>query len=117
MLRFGGEITTSNETSPTYYHPRHFGRRSLHSLRLQAGTGKKLIAVLDAQAGVQYDGEEPPKAAADDRLAIEAWNYLCANGAGQGGKKLEKAIWFYNHSWSYVAKVMSISQAYAATYP
>ncbi|MFD1500781.1 lytic transglycosylase domain-containing protein [Streptosporangium lutulentum] len=46
-----------------------------------------------------------------------AANYLCANGAGQGGKKLEKAIWFYNHSWSYVAKVMSISQAYAATYP
>jgi hypothetical protein len=46
-----------------------------------------------------------------------AANYLCANGAGQGGKKLEKAIWFYNHSWSYVAKVMSISRGYAATYP
>ncbi|WP_229810975.1 lytic transglycosylase domain-containing protein [Streptosporangium pseudovulgare] len=46
-----------------------------------------------------------------------AANYLCANGAGQGGKKLEKAVWFYNHSWDYVSKVMSIAQAYARTYP
>ncbi|MER6828554.1 lytic transglycosylase domain-containing protein [Streptosporangium sp. NPDC000563] len=46
-----------------------------------------------------------------------AANYLCANGAGKGGKKLEKAIWFYNHSWSYVAKVMGISRGYAAAYP
>ncbi|MEU9834547.1 lytic transglycosylase domain-containing protein [Streptosporangium sp. NPDC048047] len=46
-----------------------------------------------------------------------AANYLCANGAGQGGKKLEKSIWFYNHSWAYVSKVMSIAQAYARTYP
>ncbi|MGJ6968114.1 lytic murein transglycosylase [Streptosporangium sp. G11] len=46
-----------------------------------------------------------------------AANYLCANGAGRGGKKLEKAVWFYNHSWSYVAKVMGISRGYAAAYP
>jgi len=46
-----------------------------------------------------------------------AANYLCANGAGKGGKKLEKAVWFYNHSWSYVAKVMGISRGYAAAYP
>ncbi|MEU8384961.1 lytic transglycosylase domain-containing protein [Streptosporangium sp. NPDC048865] len=46
-----------------------------------------------------------------------AANYLCANGAGRGGKKLEKAIWFYNHSWSYVAKVMAVSRGYAAAYP
>ncbi|WP_433240728.1 lytic murein transglycosylase [Streptosporangium sp. CA-135522] len=44
-------------------------------------------------------------------------NYLCANGAGQGGKKLEKAVWFYNHSWSYVGKVLSIAQGYARAYP
>ncbi|MFD0891126.1 lytic murein transglycosylase, partial [Streptosporangium algeriense] len=46
-----------------------------------------------------------------------AANYLCANGAGQGGKKLEKAVWFYNHSWAYVNKVLSIAQAYARAYP
>ncbi|MFF0578943.1 lytic transglycosylase domain-containing protein [Streptosporangium saharense] len=46
-----------------------------------------------------------------------AANYLCANGAGQGGKKLEKAVWFYNHSWAYVNKVLSTAQAYARAYP
>ncbi|MGN9841794.1 lytic transglycosylase domain-containing protein [Nonomuraea sp. H19] len=45
-----------------------------------------------------------------------AANYLCANGAGKGGEKLRKAIWFYNHSWDYVNKVMSIAAAYAKTY-
>ncbi|GHH64767.1 hypothetical protein GCM10017673_08000 [Streptosporangium violaceochromogenes] len=46
-----------------------------------------------------------------------AAGYLCANGAGQGGARLEKAVWFYNHSWSYVAKVMAIARAYAHAYP
>ncbi|GAA3656707.1 hypothetical protein GCM10022224_019750 [Nonomuraea antimicrobica] len=45
-----------------------------------------------------------------------AANYLCANKAGQGGEKLRKAIWFYNHSWDYVNKVMGIAAAYARTY-
>ncbi|GAA3128357.1 hypothetical protein GCM10010466_18860 [Planomonospora alba] len=46
-----------------------------------------------------------------------AANYLCANGAGQGGKKLEKAVWFYNHSWSYVRKVLGLAEGYARAYP
>ncbi|MEV2267379.1 lytic transglycosylase domain-containing protein [Nonomuraea africana] len=45
-----------------------------------------------------------------------AANYLCANGAGQGGQKLRKAVWFYNHSWDYVNKVLSLSDAYARAY-
>ncbi|GAA3467141.1 lytic transglycosylase domain-containing protein [Nonomuraea roseola] len=45
-----------------------------------------------------------------------AANYLCANGAGQGGQKLRKAVWFYNHSWEYVNKVLGLSEAYARTY-
>jgi hypothetical protein len=45
-----------------------------------------------------------------------AANYLCANGAGKGGQKLRKAIWFYNHSWSYVDKVLGYAQAYARDY-
>ncbi|MEV4160109.1 lytic transglycosylase domain-containing protein [Nonomuraea dietziae] len=45
-----------------------------------------------------------------------AANYLCANGAGQGGQKLRKAVWFYNHSWAYVNKVLGLSEAYARTY-
>ncbi len=46
-----------------------------------------------------------------------AAGYLCANGAGQGGAKLEKAIWFYNHSSAYVSKVLNLARAYAAAYP
>ncbi|MFI6386233.1 lytic transglycosylase domain-containing protein [Nonomuraea sp. NPDC050540] len=45
-----------------------------------------------------------------------AANYLCANGAGKGGEKLRKAIWFYNHSWDYVNKVMGYAEAYARAY-
>lgn len=33
--------------------------------------------MLDAQAGVQFEGEERPRASAADNLAIAAWNYLC----------------------------------------
>ncbi|GAA0430847.1 hypothetical protein Acor_05090 [Acrocarpospora corrugata] len=46
-----------------------------------------------------------------------AANYLCANKAGQGGEQLRKAVWHYNHSWSYVDKVLSLSEAYALAYP
>ncbi|MDR8410938.1 lytic transglycosylase domain-containing protein [Nonomuraea sp. 3-1Str] len=45
-----------------------------------------------------------------------AANYLCANGAGKGGEKLRKAIWFYNHSWDYVNKVMGVAEGYARAY-
>ncbi|MGW5683822.1 lytic murein transglycosylase [Nonomuraea sp. NPDC003754] len=45
-----------------------------------------------------------------------AANYLCANGAGQGGQKLRKAVWFYNHSWDYVNKVLGLAEAYARAY-
>ncbi|MFG1942773.1 lytic transglycosylase domain-containing protein [Nonomuraea sp. NPDC048826] len=42
--------------------------------------------------------------------------YLCATGAGQGGEKLRKAVWHYNHSWDYVNKVLGIADAYARSY-
>jgi hypothetical protein len=32
--------------------------------------------VLDAQAGVQYEGEDPPIPSHDDAIAIEIWNLL-----------------------------------------
>ncbi|GAA4559579.1 hypothetical protein GCM10023193_17310 [Planotetraspora kaengkrachanensis] len=46
-----------------------------------------------------------------------AAKYLCANGAGRGGDKLRKSVWFYNHSWSYVDKVLGLAGAYARRYP
>ncbi|MBB2911838.1 hypothetical protein FHS43_003111 [Streptosporangium becharense] len=67
--------------------------------------------------GVDGDGDGVADIWSPYDAVPSAANYLCANGAGRGGKKLEKAIWFYNHSWSYVAKVMSVSRGYAAAYP
>ncbi|TDB83783.1 hydrolase Nlp/P60 [Actinomadura sp. 7K534] len=43
-----------------------------------------------------------------------AANYLCANGAGKGGKHLRRAIWHYNHADWYVRKVLAQAARYAA---
>ncbi|MFA1545667.1 lytic transglycosylase domain-containing protein [Actinomadura chokoriensis] len=45
-----------------------------------------------------------------------AAKYLCANGAGRGGKQLYNAVWHYNHADWYVQKVLSLAKAYAARY-
>ncbi|XRQ13408.1 lytic transglycosylase domain-containing protein [Actinomadura welshii] len=45
-----------------------------------------------------------------------AAKYLCANGAGKGGKQLYNAIWHYNHAHWYVQKVLNLAKAYAARY-
>ncbi|MEU0571765.1 lytic transglycosylase domain-containing protein [Nonomuraea sp. NPDC005983] len=66
--------------------------------------------------GVDGDGDGKADIWSPYDAVPGAANYLCANGAGQGGEKLRKAIWFYNHSWDYVNKVMGISEAYARAY-
>ena len=66
--------------------------------------------------GVDGDGDGKADIWSPYDAVPGAANYLCANGAGKGGEKLRKAIWFYNHSWDYVNKVMSIAEAYARTY-
>ena len=45
-----------------------------------------------------------------------AAKYLCANGAGRGGKQLYNAVWHYNHADWYVQKVLALARAYAARY-
>ncbi|MFI0448733.1 lytic transglycosylase domain-containing protein [Actinomadura sp. 6N118] len=45
-----------------------------------------------------------------------AAKYLCANGAGKGGKQLYRAIWHYNHADWYVQKVLALAKAYAARF-
>ncbi|MFC4063117.1 lytic murein transglycosylase [Planomonospora corallina] len=67
--------------------------------------------------GVDGDGDGVADIWSPYDAVPSAANYLCANGAGQGGKKLEKAVWFYNHSWSYVRKVLGLADAYARAYP
>ncbi|MGK5555352.1 lytic murein transglycosylase [Actinomadura kijaniata] len=45
-----------------------------------------------------------------------AAKYLCANGAGRGGRQLYRAVWHYNHADWYVQKVLALARAYAARY-
>ncbi|MFI0418335.1 lytic murein transglycosylase [Spongiactinospora sp. 9N601] len=66
--------------------------------------------------GVDGDGDGKADIWSPYDAVPSAANYLCANGANQGGKKLEKAVWFYNHSWSYVRKVLGIAEGYARQY-
>ncbi|HEU5159306.1 MAG TPA: lytic transglycosylase domain-containing protein [Streptosporangiaceae bacterium] len=42
-----------------------------------------------------------------------AARYLCANGAGGGGRQLYTAIWRYNHADWYVQQVLALARAYA----
>jgi hypothetical protein len=66
--------------------------------------------------GVDGDGDGKSDIWSPYDAVPTAAKYLCANGAGQGGEKLRKSIWFYNHSWDYVDKVMGIADAYARAY-
>ncbi|MFI0407779.1 lytic transglycosylase domain-containing protein [Actinomadura sp. 3N508] len=45
-----------------------------------------------------------------------AAKYLCANGAGRGGKQLYRAVYQYNHAHWYVQKVLSLARAYATRF-
>jgi hypothetical protein len=45
-----------------------------------------------------------------------AAKYLCANGAGGGGRRLYNAIFRYNHADWYVNEVLALARAYAKTY-
>ncbi|MBN6055310.1 lytic transglycosylase domain-containing protein [Nonomuraea sp. RK-328] len=66
--------------------------------------------------GVDGDGDGKSDIWSPYDAVPGAANYLCANGAGKGGQKLRKAIWFYNHSWDYVNKVMGVAEGYARAY-
>lgn len=66
--------------------------------------------------GVDGDGDGKADIWSPYDAVPGAANYLCHNGAGQGGEKLRKAVWFYNHSWDYVNKVMGLAEAYARAY-
>ncbi|WP_239089475.1 lytic transglycosylase domain-containing protein [Sphaerimonospora thailandensis] len=66
--------------------------------------------------GVDGDGDGETDIWSAYDAVPSAATYLCANGAGRGGEKLRKAVWFYNHSWAYVDRVLSLADAYARTY-
>ena len=55
----------------------------------------------DGRASVYDPGDAIPAAA----------RYLCAHGAS---RRLDQALYAYNHSWAYVAKVNQLARRYAA---
>ncbi|MEV0967934.1 lytic transglycosylase domain-containing protein [Microtetraspora glauca] len=66
--------------------------------------------------GVDGDGDGKADIWSAYDAVPSAAKYLCANGAARGGEKLRKAVWFYNHSWDYVNKVLGLAEAYAQAY-
>ncbi|GLW96569.1 hypothetical protein Misp02_06560 [Microtetraspora sp. NBRC 16547] len=66
--------------------------------------------------GVDGDGDGKADIWSAYDAVPSAAKYLCANGAGRGGEKLRKAVWFYNHSWDYVNRVLGLAEAYAQAY-
>lgn len=67
--------------------------------------------------GVDGDGDGRADIWSPYDAVPAAAKYLCAHGAAQGGERLRKAIWAYNHSWAYVDKVLALAAAYAEAYP
>lgn len=65
---------------------------------------------IDADRNGSYDIGDP-----DDAIATAAVK-LCSDGATSPVGTL-KALWHYNHSWSYVALVAQLAHAYNAAYP
>jgi hypothetical protein len=58
-------------------------------------------------------GADPPSPYDEVDAVYAAARMLCANGAA-GGVNLPDAIYAYNHSASYVAEVLALSEAYAS---
>jgi hypothetical protein len=67
--------------------------------------------------GVDGDGDGQADIWSPYDAVPSAAKYLCANGGGRGADKLRKSVWFYNHSWAYVDKVLGLAEAYARAYP
>jgi hypothetical protein len=62
-----------------------------------------------------YDADGDGKANIQDPVdaVYSAARYLCAAGAGLGGRALDDAIYAYNHAWWYVREVVDIANSYA----
>ncbi|GLZ13234.1 hypothetical protein Acsp04_34690 [Actinomadura sp. NBRC 104425] len=66
--------------------------------------------------GVDGDGDGKADIMNPYDAVPAAARYLCAHGAGKGGRQLYQAIWAYNHADWYVQKVLNLAKAYAVRY-
>ncbi|MDL4770742.1 C40 family peptidase [Actinomadura xylanilytica] len=88
----------------------------IHSGVNSAGAGGPMQFLAATWATYGIDGDHDGRA---DRYnpadaIYGAAHYLCANGAGEGGKRLYNAIFRYNHADWYVRKVLAQAAKYAA---
>jgi hypothetical protein len=66
--------------------------------------------------GVDGDGDGRADITNPYDAVPAAARYLCANGAGRGGRSLYNAVFRYNHADWYVQNVLSLAKAYAQRY-
>ena len=92
-------------------HGRNAGRSSAGAL----GPMQFMPATWRAY-GVDGDGDGKADIMNPYDAVPGAAKYLCANGAGRGGRQLYSAVWQYNHADWYVQKVLNLAKAYQARF-
>jgi hypothetical protein len=63
--------------------------------------------------GMDADGDGKANIQDPVDAVFSAARYLCAAGAGHGGRSIDNAIFSYNHAWWYVREVLVIANHYA----
>jgi peptidoglycan DL-endopeptidase CwlO len=81
---------------------------------MQFGIGKGRAGNAWARYGGDYDHNGQASVYDPDDAIPAATRYLCAHGAPG---HLDRALYAYNPSWSYVAKVKSVARRYTARPP
>ena len=78
---------------------------------MQFGIGTGRAGNAWARYGADFDGDTRANVYDAGDAIPAAARYLCAAGAP---RRLDRALYAYNHSWSYVAKVKAIAARYRA---
>ena len=76
---------------------------------MQFGIGVGLAGNSWARFGADFDGDGRRSVYDPGDAIPAAADYLCAAG---GPRRLDRALYAYNHSWAYVAKVKTIAARY-----
>ena len=78
---------------------------------MQFGIGTGRAGNAWATFGRDFDGDGHPSVYDPGDAIPAAANYLCAHGAPH---HLDRALFAYNHSWRYVARVKQLARRYTA---
>jgi membrane-bound lytic murein transglycosylase B len=77
---------------------------------MQFGIGQGRAGNAWARYGADYDHDGHTSVYDPGDAIPAAANYLCAHGAP---RRLEAALYAYNHSWAYVARVKQLARSYS----